>query len=127
MKRLTEKTNEDIKQNFTDAATQSGTERGSVTEGDKRLVETKTGKHPLDVNIIAAIQFGNALMSSCGDDTEWPSAACGSFRYASAEDCMAEDDYNGMMAALYDEADECGDFHPYFNNRNASDWTPDAK
>ena len=63
-----------------------------------------------------AIRFGNTLMCDEGDDAEWPCAALGTVNYASAEECMAEDDYNGMMEMLYDEADECCERHPYFNS-----------
>lgn len=29
--------------------------------------------------------------------------------------------------AVYGDDDEGGEFHPYFRNRKADDWTPDAK
>lgn len=34
--------------------------------------------------------------------------------------------YDELQASLYAD-DECGERHPYFNNRNASDYNPDAK
>jgi hypothetical protein len=96
------KNNEDIKQNITNAATQSVTERGSVTEGDEHLVVTRTEKHPLDVHMMAAIQFNNKRMTYDGADIAIQAA------------------YDEVMERLYAD-DGCGDWHPYFNNWNARD------
>jgi len=96
MKRLTEKTNDDIKQNITESEKQNATGAGSVTEGDKRLVDTETGKHPQNVDLMAAIQFNNKRMSYEGADL------------------AIQAHYDEVMEWLYAD-NECGERHPYFN------------
>ena len=99
---------EQVNTPITETVTKTETGTGSVTEGQKRLVVSKTVKHPLDVHTMTEIQLNSKRMSYAGADI-----AGHAF-------------YDELQASLYAD-DECGERHPYFNNRNASDYNPDAK
>ena len=96
-KNMTEERNhEDLNSPITETVTKTETGTGSVTEGEKRLVVSKTVKHPLDVHVMTEIQLNNKRMSYEGADI-----AVQAF-------------YDELQASLYDD-DECGERHPYFN------------
>ncbi len=114
MENSEQKMYEEIKQNSINSEKQGASDAGSITEGDKAQINAEgchsgTWMHLMDVHLLTKIKFGHELMCAEGNDAEWPSAACGSVRYASEMECLEEDDYNGMMAWWYGEKEDSRD------------------
>jgi hypothetical protein len=101
--------------NTTESEQQDLTGAVSITTGDSaqtrfERTETRT-MHPLAVDVMTAIQFGNEQMSREGDDAN----------YADDSDVALQDDYAGMMEFLHGD-DECWERHPYFQSPNPRGW-----